>query len=611
MSDICFHTLPSIDLPPMIRILRAGILLFFVLLASSGSAQPWSRLEGREVEVLRIEGLGSALTTELRRGLALTPRSRLLGRSRATLRARTVEADRSRALLWLARNGYPDATVEVGVEPDGERVRVVLRVQPGERVRVGDVRIEGLDAPLQTRVLPALASLRSGVPFRDSLVEQARSALQAELYGAGYARAEVHKQVNLRAEGRADVVYTVDLGSRFRFGAVEVEGVADDLDALAHRVVRSPRGERFRPAVLTEARNDLRDLGLFRQVNVSAVPFDSTTLTLQASLSSRPMRTLEASVGTWSDYPVQVRARWRHRNLLQRGRGLSVGGAYALRRQEANVALGWPALLSRRSSTEWSAGLEIEDEEAYRLTSGVLRWSNLFRVGRHVSWRVGVALFETSLDLRLARTELFDVEPGRQFVFEGQWYYDGVDDPLDPTRGWRVSLESSWAPVIAITDAPFLSGRIAVSRVQPLLAGITWASRLDLARAKPLGEAEDLLPSQRWFAGGFNTMRGASRRGLGPADGKDPLGGEVRVLAGTEVRLPLRGIFGLTLFLDTGQVWAEPDRVAMASLASAVGGGLLVRTPIGPIHLEVARNIGRLPIDDVRTRIQFGIGHPF
>lgn len=595
----------------MIRILSAGILLFVVLLASSGSAQSWSRLEGREVDVLRIEGIGSELADGLRRGLALTPRSKLFGRSRAVLRVRTVEADRSRALLWLARNGYPDAKVDVAVEPAGERVRVVLQVKPGERVRVGNVQVEGLDAQLRTRVEPALGSLRSGVPFRDTLVEQARSAVQAELYGAGFARAEVQKRVDLRSEGRADVIYTVDPGARFRFGVFEVEGVPDDLEALAHRVVRSPRGERFRPAVLTEARNDLRDLGLFRQVNVSTSPSDSSTLLLHAALSPRPMRTLEASVGTWSDYPVQVRARWRHRNLLRRGRGLSVGGAYALRRQEVSVALGWPALLSRRSSTEWSAGLEIEDEEAYLLRSGVLRWSNLFRVGRHVSWRAGVALLETSLDLRLARIELFDVEPGRQFVFEGQWYYDGVDDPLDPTRGWRVSIESSWAPVIAITDAPFLSGRIAVSRVQPLPAGITWATRLDLARAKPLGEAKDLLPSQRWFAGGFNTMRGASRRGLGPADGNDPLGGEVRVLAGAELRVPVRGIFGLTLFVDTGQVWAEPDRVAMASVAAAVGGGLLVRTPIGPIHLEVATNLAQLPIDDVRTRIQFGIGHPF
>lgn len=595
----------------MTRIPRAGILLFILLLASSSSAQSWSRFEGREVDALRVEGIGSELAGELRRGLALTPRSKLIGSSRALLRARTVEADLARVRLWLARHGYPDARTEVKVEPTGDRVRVIFSVQPGQRVRVGEVRVEGIDEGLRDRVAPELAPLRRGVPFRDGLVEQVRSAVQAALYGAGYARAEVRKRVELRTDGTADVVYTAAPGARFRFGAVEVEGVAPDLEALASRVVRSPRGERFRPAVLTEARNDLRDLGLFRQVGVSAVPSDSSTLVLHASLSPRPMRTLEASVGTWSDYPIQLRGMWRHRNLLHRGRGLTVDGAFALRKQEVGAAFGWPALLTRRSSTEWRADLKIEDEEAYLLRSAELRWSNLFRAGRHVSWRVGVALLETSLDLRIARTESFDVEPGRQFVFEGQWFYDGVDDPLDPSSGWRVLLESSWAPVIAITDAPFLSGRAAISRVQPLFAGIAWASRLDFAWAEPLGDAKDLLPSQRWFAGGFNTMRGASRRGLGPADGNDPLGGEIRALAGTELRIPVRGIFGLTMFLDSGQVWAEPDRVGVASLATAIGGGLLLRTPIGPVHLEVARNIATLPIDGSRTQIQFGIGHPF
>ena len=595
----------------MLPILRAGIVLLLLSLATPGAAQSWSRFDGREVDALRVEGLGSDATEDLRRGLALTPRSKLFGRDRATLRTRTLEADLARARLWLARNGYPDAQVVAEVEPVGERVRVRLKVQPGTRVRVGTVRVDGLDDDLLRQVAPVLVPLRSGAAFRDALVEQTRAGLQASLYGSSHARAEVQKQITLREGAVADVVFTATPGASFRFGALEVEGVAPDLEALAHRVVRSPRGERFRPAVLTEARNDLRDLGLFRQVSVTATPADSSTLTLRAALSPRPMRTLEASVGTWSDHPIQVRTSWRHRNLLERGRGLTLAGAYALRRQEVGAKLGWPALLTRRSSSELSVEFEIEDEEAYLLESGGLRWSNLFRVGQKISWRAGVALLENSLELRSAQVDRFDVEPGRQLVLEAQWFYDGVDDPLDPRRGWRLLLESSWAPVIGITDAPFVSGHAALTRVQPLFADVAWASRVDFAWADPLGDAKDLLPSQRWFAGGFNTMRGAARRGLGPSVGNDPLGGEVRVLAGTEFRVPVRGIFGVTAFLDAGQVWASAEEVRISSLATAVGGGLLVRTPIGPVHLELAHNLGPLPADDVRMRVQFGIGHPF
>jgi translocation and assembly module TamA len=151
-----------------------------------------------------------------------------------------------------------------------------------------------------------------------------------------------------------------------------------------------------------------------------------------------------------------------------------------------------------------------------------------------------------------------------------------------------------------------------VSRVQPVAHGATLAARGDLAWATPLGDAQDLLPSQRWFAGGFNTMRGSARRGLGPADdGADPIGGELRILTGAELRVPIRGIFGLSLFTDAGQVWRDPSTADWNSLAVAVGGGLLLYTPIGPVHIELARNAGRLPIDGNHYQIQLGIGHPY
>ena len=107
-------------------------------------------------------------------------------------------------------------------------------------------------------------------------------------------------------------------------------------------------------------------------------------------------------------------------------------------------------------------------------------------------------------------------------------------------------------------------------------------------------------------------MRGAARYGLGPSnDDGEPVGGEARLLVGAELRIPVRGIFGASLFVDGGQVWSDPSDAEVSDLAVAVGGGLLLKTVIGPIRLELARNVARLPIDDNRWQVQFGIGHPY
>jgi translocation and assembly module TamA len=149
-----------------------------------------------------------------------------------------------------------------------------------------------------------------------------------------------------------------------------------------------------------------------------------------------------------------------------------------------------------------------------------------------------------------------------------------------------------------------------------LAAGTTLASRLDLGVAQPLGDAAELLPSNRFFAGGTSTMRGYKRRRLGPVDAaNEPVGGEAMVLAGAEVRQTLGSIgslpVGLTGFLDTGQVWATRQAARGDDIAAAVGAGVWVRTPVGPARLDVAYNLGAPAHGDARTVFHFAIGYPY
>ena len=83
------------------------------------------------------------------------------------------------------------------------------------------------------------------------------------------------------------------------------------------------------------------------------------------------------------------------------------------------------------------------------------------------------------------------------------------------------------------------------------------------------------------------------------------------MLVAGELRVPLMGFLEAALFLDSGQVWARNDGVSASDLETALGGGLVFHTPVGPVRLDLARLIDEPRLDEPRTVFHLAIGHPF
>jgi outer membrane protein assembly factor BamA len=594
-------------------------LLLSVVLATLGVAAPADDLgalrawQGREVTRLELPGLPEDLLGEARAGLALSPRRKLLRVERARLRLPAAEADARRLRLLLARHGYPAARIEAAAEADGESgVAVVFRVATGAAVTYGRISASGLPAAATAQVDSLRQRLPAGARFDETAVERARAALELAVRRAGHVGPTLTVAVTRAGADRADLHFACRPGPRYRYADLAVEGAPADLEPLARRAVALRPGTPYHPRVVAQARRNLRELQLFRRVRLSSEARADTALTLVATLAPRRMLTLSSSVGSFTDDWFVARAGASHRNLLRGGRGGALDLTYTLHRRRAETRLWWPSLLARRSRSELSLHGEIEDEDSYRLDTVGAEISTLYRLGDLSSLRLGVELSRGWLDDRTADPTAFQAEVGLLSVLSAVWYRDSSDDPVDPRRGGRTTLRAEWSPPGAWTDTPFASLQLAASRYLPLGGERVLALRLDGALGLPLGEAPDLRPDRRWFAGGVSTMRGYGRRELGPRDAEgQPLGGEARLLAGAELRLPLRGMFGLAAFLDGGQVWADRAEVDLAELASAAGLGLLLRTPIGPLRLDAARNLASPPDGVSRWRLGFAIGHPF
>ena len=603
--------------PALAAGLSAAVLL---LLAAVGGAQglnprDWNRYNGWKVSSFTVSGAPPDLAADLSRGLNFAGRRRLLrGVVRPPFSSGALIEDVQRARLFLASRGYPASRVGVELTPDAEarRVAIVFAVEPGPVVIIAEVRLTGwpdkLPDPLPDESdLPA-----AGERFSDERAHEGAVHLASRLQDAGYAEVTIEMEVRPLANDRVVLEYVIEPGDSFVIRSVDVSGCSEDLLPLARRVLDIDPGTEYSATLLREAAQDLRATQLFRQVDITTENIGDSSLALKTSVADGRWRSLSASVGSWTDNPWMLRASWTHRNLFRGSRGLRIGGTYATHDRQAGVEVFQLGLLSPRAITTLGVLGVREDEDSYRSQEFLARLVQSFRPRGRGLWQLGVSI--SNVDVTTYNPDFEELPESQDWLLETyvdrKW--DWTDDFLYPTRGGFVKVSLTYAPAAAFFGASYTLIQVDGSGYRSLVGGILGAARLRGGWAQPLGDNPDLLANRRFYAGGYNTMRGFTRRRLGPRDAEgNPRGGQATVLGGVELRRHLVSIFDAAVFLDSGNVWQTPSEVSAGSIRAAVGVGFDLRTPLGPLRVGYAWNLGSDLPDDPMELWHFGIGYPW
>ncbi len=554
------------------------------------------------------------LVTETYSGLALAGKRGFLGRRHPDFKEKLLEADRERIALHLARNGFPsaDSRPEFSANAEDRSVELRLIVDPGPMVRIDELKLSGLPDidGLQSAADSLAAVFAGGVRFSDALVERTGESLLELFRERGYALVELESSVSRVDSNKVSLGFELHSGLRHRFGVESIEGLKPDLEALAARHLAFLRGADYSPLKLRRAQIDLRELGLFRRIDLRVEPAGEGLLELRAVLEARKSRSTRLAIGTWSDHLWRVRASWRHRNLFRGGRGFLARGAWSPTQREAELSVGWPGLPRPRAHSSLSLSILAEREPSYHQDSAEIELGLAFRPWRpwREQWRVTLGITHVEVDDRSSAQDAFEAGAGELLTLGLDYRLDRSDEPLAPSRGFRLRGDCEFSPPGFLSDYPFVAFEAQASAYRSL-GPFVGAMRLGMGLAEPLGEASTLLPAKRLFAGGNSSMRGYRRRELGPRDADgDPLGGRLLALASAELRLPIFGKLGAALFCDTGQVQARREEFGLEQLALAVGPGLSLATPVGPLRADFAFNLDDAPDDWV---FHFSIGNPW
>jgi len=122
--------------------------------------------------------------------------------------------------------------------------------------------------------------------------------------------------------------------------------------------------------------------------------------------------------------------------------------------------------------------------------------------------------------------------------------------------------------------------------------------------------SDQLPPSQRFFAGGANSVRGfvADRLGAPEILTKDGLsrGGNGVVVLNAEMRVLVAKPGGKSLravaFLDTGNVFAKASDIEFSRLRNTAGFGARYDSPLGPVRLDFGFKLDRQFVGGRRER---------
>ena len=516
---------------------------------------------------------------------------------------RRSRADADLLAELLRSQGYYDA----GVEPRTERVdgglRVVLAADPGQQYRFVSVDLPGLaSAGPEAAKLRDAFGVKAGDPVIAADVIAAGRALTTALGQNGFAGAKIgEQQIEINHQTRlASLVLPVDPGPVARFGSIRVSGKPPFSARHVATIARFQRGDLFKQSKVDDLRRALIATTLVSSADIQLVPTEGgRVVDLAVRLEPAPSHTIAGELGYGTGQGARVEASWSDRNFFNPEGALTLRGVLGTTEQLAAVQFRRSNFLRRDQVLNILASAGHQKFDAYEartvlLSANIERQSN-FIWQKKWTWTYGPELLATD---ERGVFNLSGIKDTRTFFIAAlpvSLGYDGSDNLLDPTRGFRLSGRLS--PEISMQGGRFTYARaqIDASAYHPVSDSIVLAGRIRLGTIFGTS-AFDVAPSRRFYSGGGGSVRGYGYQQLGPKDvDGDPIGGRGLAEFGAEARIRLKqfgGNFGIVPFFDGGSLTTK-SLPTLGNMRYAAGLGVRYYSSFGPIRIDVGVPLNR------------------
>lgn len=559
---------------------------------------------------ISVSGADEALRNNIRVHVG-TPEARCdSGQRRLNRLLPAIRRDVERATQAL---GYYRASHEIqittaaeaGSADDANCWSLTISVVPGEPVLVGEINVTLSDqryVNLFNDVLTEI-DIQRGDRLVHSQYEQLKSRLSAQAIDNGFFSARFTRSelaIDLQ-RNRADINLEFEPGERFRFGRIRISPLEGLSNNFVSRFLTFEEGSDYSTDALIDLRENLNDSQYFRQISVTPQLSQETDnkVPVNVELALRPRRSYSAGAGVSTDIGLRLRLSYEDRYINRRGHRLNADLGISTLQQDPSVSYVIPLSDPVNDSLRISGGFQRLETDSYI--------TNTYRAG--VTWRSVVWdnwVQNIFVNYQTERSELTDIaaadrveEQINSTITGINWARTRADDPIYPTQGWRLFGQVSGSEENLFSDITFAQLYGSAKLIHSIGPGRVL---LRAEAATTLADEVLELPlSVRFFTGGDQSVRGYQYGELGATnqDG-DVVGGKHLLVGSVEYDIPVMGGWHAAVFYDTGNSFADFDDM---NLKASAGIGVRWRSPIGPIRLDVAREL-----DDGGFRLHITMG---
>ena len=550
--------------------------------------------------------------------------------------------------------GYEQVKVSPKTVDHEPKIDAVFNIEEGVQTVVRNLEVTGNNnVPYEQLTAPVGFQLRSGAPFSPRRLSEDRNRISATYLNRGYLNVEVKAKVNRDPSDphAVDVTYAVDEKQMVRVGEVIYLGQKQTRRPLIRRTAKVPSEAPMRRGDLLEAESRLYDLNIFdwssvgprrpitdqteeaALVKVHEAKRNEITYGFGFEISHRGGNIPTGTVAVPGGPTIQLgknqiapsqstfaspRGSVEFDRHNMRGLGETASASLLLSRldQRALTTYSQPHFIGSQWSSLSSLSIERTTENplfganlgdaSFQLERLISRKNNTrFQIRYDFNKTVLTNLLVPALVLQHDRSVHLS-------TLSGTLLRDTRDKPLDAHRGSFSMLTLGITPTAFGSSANF--GRLLSQYAfyKPFHS-VVFANSIRLGLVKSF--AGSFVPtSQLFFSGGGTTLRGFPIDEAGPqrlvpfcnvlkgqtgcVNVTVPVGGRELFIFNSELRFPL-GIMkalGGVVFYDGGNVYnaiSLPNFIN--NYSNTIGVGLRYATPIGPVRIDIGRNLNPVP----------------
>lgn len=540
-------------------------------------------------------------------------------------------------LAYLGENGYPEAEIvslESAVKPrrkpeiqafegsrfttwespdpyrrlkDGVPVTVTLTLSAGPPHTIEQFTVLGAKN-LTAEQVKTVAGYKDGEIYSEEKLRKYQERILAWYEQNHFFNTSLTYQVTVSREyPRVSVIYRIDEGDRWKVGQIRFQGTDRTLERYLRAILPAKTGEPASRKLAGECVDTLLATGIFDDVELKWHERDDMpgVKDMIFQLSELPRYSLSVKLGADTSEGFKGSIRARAGNLAGMGRAVSLEESYS--KDENFLLLNYSDSFAFEKPYLSASVSLIRKREIFTpldvTTVTYLLESRLRRaLGRKHSVFTSVIYQNDSIEDRDKLPTLYE-DRGRIPSLRLSGGYERRNARLSeqPAPGFIARFESSFISYYQESDYALQSELILGEGID--FGGHIVTPWFRAVVSHLLGDPYDLPLMDRTFLGGAGSLRGFDRDELG---GDDGIGEEHLMSWGIQSFHPVASRLTASLFYDAGLVFSNREQVKRDRVRDSFGTGLVLRTPVGPLQLLLAK-----PLEDRNPRLEIQLGMLF